>query len=124
MMYMHEGHEVRKKTFCFLYDIGKDQLRAVKENYLGNGLVTRIHGSKKRLPHIASSPETINNIVMFLQNYAEENATLLPGRIPLHKCEDIKLLPSSRSKRMSCKTRINHKILHCLHCATFPVNLG
>ena len=124
MMHMHEGHEVCKKTFCFLYGIGKDRLRAVKENYLGNGLVTRTHGNKKRLPHNASSPDTINNVVMFLQNYAEENAILLPGRIPSHKRDDIKLLPSSRSKRVSCKTRINYKILHCLHCATFPVNLG
>ena len=94
MMYMHEGHEVCKKTFCLLYGIGKDRLRAVKENYLGNGLVTRTYGNKKRLPHNASSPETINNVVMFLQNYAEEKAILLPGRIPSHKRDDIKLLPS------------------------------
>ena len=105
MMYMHEGHEVCKKTFCFLYGIGKDRLRAVKEHYLANGLETRSHGNKKRLPHNASSPETINNVVTFLQNYAEENAILLPGRIPSHKRDDIKLLPSSRSKRVSCKTK-------------------
>ena len=94
-----------QKTFCFLYGIGKDWLRAVKEHYLANGLETRTHGNKKRLPHNASSPETINNVVTFLQNYAEENAILLPGRIPSHKRDDIKLLPSSRSKRVSCKTK-------------------
>ena len=120
MMYMHEGHKVCKKTFCFLYSIGKDRLRAVKENYLANGLVTRTHGNKKHLPHNAISPETINNIVMFLQNYAEENAILLPGRIPSHKRDDIKLLPSSCSKRASCKTRINYKMLHCLHLPLNP----
>ena len=106
MMYMHEGHEVCKKTFCFLYGIGKDRFRAVKEHYLVNGLETRTHGNKKRLPHNASSPETIQNVVTFLQNYAEENAILLPARIPSHKRDDIKLLPSSCSKRVSCKKEI------------------
>ena len=105
MMYMHEGHEVCKKTFCFLYGIGKDRLRSVKEHYLANGLETRVHGNTKRLPHNHSSPETINNVVKFLQNYAEENAILLPGRIPGYKRDDIKLLPSSRSKNVSYKTK-------------------
>ena len=94
-----------QKTSCFLYAIGKDRMRAVKEHYLANGLETRPHGNKKHLPHNASSPETINNVVTFLQNYAEENAILLPGRIPSHKRDNIKLLPSNRSKRVSCKTK-------------------
>ena len=105
MMYMHEGHEVCKKTFCFLYGIGKDRLRSVKEHYLANGLETRVHGNTKCLPHNHNSPETISNMVKFLQNYAEENAILLPGRIPGYKRDDIKLLPSSRSKNVSYKTK-------------------
>ena len=43
-------------------------------------------------------------MVKFLQNYAEENALLLPGRIPGYKRDDIKLLPSSRSKRVWVKS--------------------
>ena len=105
MMYMHEGHEICKKTFCFLYGIGKDRLRSVKEHYLANGLETRVHGNRKRLPHNSNSPETINNVVKFVQNYAEVNAILLPGRIPGYKRDDIKLLPSSRSKTVSYKTK-------------------
>lgn len=111
---MHEGHEVCKKTFCFLYCIGKDRLRAVKENYLANGLATRTHDNKKCLPHNSSSPETINNVVMFLQNQAEENAILLPRRIPSHKCDEVIFLPSSCTKRVSCETRINYEMLHCI----------
>lgn len=103
MMYMHEAHEICKKTFCFLYGIGKDRLQKVKENYLANGLETRLHGNRKRLPHNYASIETINDVVKFVQNYAEENAILLPGRIPNYKRDDIKILPSSRSKAVSYK---------------------
>jgi len=41
------------------------------------------------------------HVVKFLQNYAEENALLLPGRIPGCKRDDINLLPSSRSKKVT-----------------------
>ena len=34
------------------------------------------------------SPETINNVMTFIQNYAEENAILLPDRISSHKWDD------------------------------------
>ena len=36
----------------------------------------------------------------FLKSYTEENAILLPGRIPGYKRDDIKLLPSSCSKKV------------------------
>ena len=34
-------------------------------------------------------------------NYAEENAILLPGRLPTHKIFDVQLLPSSTTKNVS-----------------------
>ena len=40
------------------------------------------------------------NVTRFLQNYAEKNAILLPGRIPGYKRDDIKILPSSQSKKV------------------------
>jgi len=119
MIYMHEAHEVCKKTFIFLYGIGKDRLRLVKEHYIANGLETRVHGNRKRMPHNYQSPEAINNVIKFLQNYAEENAILLPGRIPGYKRDDIKLLPSSRSKMVSFKYKVNTYLYFYL-----PVNLG
>ena len=98
-----------KKTFTFLHGIGKDRLRNVKDSYLVNGLETRVHGNTKRLPHNHLTHAVITNVTKILKNYAEENAILLPGRIPGHKRDDIKLLPSSRSKKVS--PRINK---HCL----------
>ena len=98
--YMHHGNEICKKTFTFLHDIGKERLRNVKDSYLTNGLETRVHGNTKRLPHNHLTHAVITNITEFLKNYAEENGILLPGRIPGHKKDDIKLLPSSRSEKV------------------------
>ena len=92
-----------KKIFTFLHGIGKDRLKNVRDSYLTNGLETRVHGNTKRLPHNHLTHAMITNVTDFLKNYAEENAILLPGRIPGHKRDDIKLLPSSRSKKVSPK---------------------
>ena len=98
--YMHHAHEICKKTFMFLHGIGKDRLRNVRDSYLTNGLETRVHGNTKRLPHNHLTHAVITNVTKFLKNYTEENAILLPGRIPGYKRDDIKLLPSSCSKKV------------------------
>ena len=92
-----------QKTITFLYGIGKDWLRNVRDSYLTNGLETRLHGNTKRLPHNHLAHAVITNVTEFLKNYAEENAILLPGRIPGHKRDDLKLLPSSHSKKVPPK---------------------
>ena len=99
--YMHNGHTICRTTFMFLYGIGKKRLHNVKDAYNQNGLEVRIHKNKKLLSHNYLSIEVINNFKRFLINYCEENAILLPGRVPGYKRDDIKLLPSSRSKRVS-----------------------
>lgn len=102
--FIHHSHDICKTTFCFLYGVGRRRIMALKESYLANGLETRIHGNKKQLPHNQMTHRAITNVVKFLQNYAEENAILLPGRIPGYRRDDIKLLPSSRSKKVFCVT--------------------
>ena len=102
MSFIHHSHEVCKTTFCFLYGVGRKRIMALKDSYLANGLETRVHGNRKRLPHNQMTHRAITNVVKFLENYAEENAILLPGRIPSYKRDDIKLLPSSRSKKVIC----------------------
>ena len=96
--YTHHGVDVCKKTFLFLYGIGKDRLQAVKDHYKVEGLQTRQHKNSRRTPHHSMPFAAKRNVLTFLLNYAEENAILLPGRIPAHKRDDIKLLPSSCSK--------------------------
>ena len=70
-----------------------------------------MYGNTKRLPHNHLTDAVITNVTKFLKNYAEGNAILLPGRIPGHKRDDIKLLPSSRSKKVSPRISKNK---HCL----------
>ena len=54
----------------------------------------RVHGNSKRLPSSTSSVETVENVVKFIMNIAEEQAFILPGRVPGFKRVDVKLLPS------------------------------
>ena len=101
MKYKHRGVSICRKTFLFLHDVGKDRLQALKQHYISrDGLETRVHGNTKRAPKHAFPYSTKKHVVKFLQNYAEENSLLLPGRIPGYKRDDIKLLPSNRSKRV------------------------
>ena len=98
--YLFGGQRVCRHTFQFLLDVGKDRLQAIKASYMENGLTTRIHGNTKRLPHNVTSYEAIQKIVTFVTNFAEEQAILLPGRIPGYKKDDFKLLPSSTTKKV------------------------
>ena len=65
-----------------------------KDHYEDNGISLRVHGNHGRLPPNATSQKVNEEVKNFLTNYVEENAVLLPGRIPGFKKEDIKLLCS------------------------------
>ncbi|XP_065901333.1 uncharacterized protein [Dysidea avara] len=100
--YMHNRVPVCSVTFGFLYGIGpKTRLQSIRSHYLECGMTPRVHGNTKCLPHNAMPFDVINAAVKFLQNYAEQHAILLPGRIPGYKRDNMKLLPSSSSKKVS-----------------------
>ena len=73
---------------------------ALKASFLATGLTIRIHGNTKRLPKHALKLHEVKNLVTFLNNFAE-NAILLPGRIPGYKRDDLQLLPSNTTKKVS-----------------------
>ena len=101
--YMYNGYNVCKNTFAFLHGIGVNHyLQAIRKHYMENGLAIRVHQNTKRLPVNTLSYDDIKCIIQFLQNYAEQHAILLPGRIPGYKRDDVKLLPLSNSKMVSC----------------------
>ena len=104
MKYKHHGMTICRKTFLFLHAVGKDRHQNLKQHYIKNGLETCVHKNTKQAPKHSFPYSTKKYMVKFLQNYAEENALLLPGRIPGYKRDDIKLLPSSRSKRVWVKS--------------------
>ena len=58
-----------------------------------------MRGNTKRLAQHALSFVSIEEVIRFLENHADNNAILLPGRIPGYRDTDVKLLPSNSSKR-------------------------
>ena len=50
------------------------------------------------MPGNATSKKSLKAILVFIENYVEENAIVLPGRIPGFKNEEIRLLSSSETK--------------------------
>ncbi len=97
--YFHEGSAICLPMFRFLHGIGAMRLKNLVKHYKQNGLVPRTHGNIKRLPSNTLSFTAIENVIRFLLNYSDQHGLLLPGRIPGYSRSDIKLLPSSLSKR-------------------------
>ncbi len=97
--YYHQGKPVCLRTFLFLHSIGSKRLKNLLASFQKQGTLPRVHGNFKRLPSNALSFSSIEHVVSFVVNYAEENSILLPGRIPGYKSSDLKLLPSSKSKK-------------------------
>ena len=95
--FSHGGHTICIKTFCFLHTIGQSKFQSIKASFESNGLVPPKRRYSK--PRHALRLSDVQYVVTFITNYAEEHAILLPGRIPGYKRNDIKLLPSSTTKR-------------------------
>ena len=100
--YMHKGYTICRDMFTFLHGISKHRVQNIKTNFSENGLIPRTYGNSLRQSHNALSFRTILNVLNFLQNYAEQHGILLPGRIPGFKRDDVKVLPSSDSKKVHC----------------------
>jgi len=76
-----------------LLHTGMKHFKNVKYRYLANGVTLREHKNCRCLPYNTLHYECKVYVVTFLQNYADENAILLPGRIPRYKRDNIQLLP-------------------------------
>lgn len=100
----HSGKVVCGKTFRFLHTIGSKRLRNLAQSLRQNGLTPRVHGNTHKRPKHSLSFRSTEYVVRFLLSYAEQNALLLPGRVPGYSRSDIKLLPSSVSKRVIWRT--------------------
>jgi len=96
--FLYLNRPICKDMFLSLYGISYSRFRRLKEHYEEHGLSSRVHGNYKRLPHNTLPQAVTEDVKNFLTNYAEENAVLLPGRIPGFKNDDIRLLSSSETK--------------------------
>ena len=98
-IFTHQGKPICTRMFRFLHGIGNKRLKNLTKSLKKNGLSPRVHGNVSRKPKHALSFTSIEYVVRFLFNYAEQHALLLPGRVPGYSRTDIQLLPSSMSKR-------------------------
>ena len=96
--FLYLNRPICRDMFLNLYRISYSRFRRLKEHYEEHGLSQRVHGNYKRLPHNTLPQAVTEDVKNFLSNDAEENAVLLPGRIPGFKNDDIRLLSSSETK--------------------------
>ena len=96
--FLHRSQPICKEMFLNLYGISKSRFQRLVEHYQSRGISLCVHGNSKRLPHNALPLAVNEDVKNFLSNYADENAVILPGRIPGFKSEDIQLLSSSDTK--------------------------
>ena len=87
------------KYFFFLHSIRAKRRRNLISHFIENGIASQIHGNTGRLPNHNLPLKSAEYVVRFLLNYSEENALLLPGKVPGYSRSDLKLYPSSVSKR-------------------------
>ena len=98
--FFYHGKRICRKTFLFLHCIHQKRFYSLLK-HKKNGLSVRLHGNNKRLPSSTCSAETIENVVKFIGNEAEDQALLLSGRVPgfkriaiyPHKVQSLENLP-------------------------------
>ena len=91
------GHHVCINTFCFLHCISQKRFKSIKSRWLENGL--RPRSTTRRTPHNTTRLSDVEDVVRFILRFSEDNAILLPGRIPGYKRDDLQLLSSSTTKQ-------------------------
>ena len=98
LIYRHKGFEICRNFFCICTALEKKKLKNLFKQYKENGVESRIHKSTKKQPSHALSFEDVKFAFNFIQNFAEANAIILPGRTPYAWKSDCKLLPTKCSR--------------------------
>jgi len=96
--YQFQSVSICKEMFIHLYGIGYNRLCRLKGHYERYGIHPRTHGNTKTLPSNTLPQSITENVHHFLTNYIEENAFVLPGRMPGFKWEDVQVLSLSETK--------------------------
>ena len=81
--------------------ISQDRLTSLIKWYKAEGLVPKEKksGGRANIKHGLDFTD-IRAVIQFITNYASTHALVLPGRIPGFSRSDIKLLPSSHTKKV------------------------
>lgn len=97
--FQFQGQPICQDMFRLLHGVGRKYLKNLSRSLKVDGALPRVHGNTRRLPAHTLTLKSVEYVVRFLLNYCEQNGLLLPGRVPGYSKSDIKLLPSSVSKR-------------------------
>ena len=87
--FLYRSQPICMEMFLNLYGISKSRFQRLVHHDQNHCISLWILGNSKRLPHNALPLDVAEDIKNFLSNYADENAVLLPRRIPGFKNEDI-----------------------------------
>jgi len=101
MDYRFHGYSICMNAFLFLHGIGRKRLRLLQKRVIKFGIAPVKHGNAGKKPANACRMEDVEKVVMFLRNYAENNALVLPGKTKGVRTGDSRtmLLPSWESKK-------------------------
>lgn len=107
-LYLIKGQRVCRETYMFCHQIKVKRLKRLLKMYNDNGLVAKAHGNANKIAKNATSFSDTKYVVKFLINYAERHAICLPGRSSTVFNTNLKLLPSSDSKKKFMTSINNH----------------
>ena len=96
--YHYGGMQICKSAFLFIHAIGSQRLKNLISHYDENGLSVQLHGNARKCPHNQTEREEVEKIKAFIEQFADNHAMPLPGRLPTHKDYRVMLLPSDMSK--------------------------
>ena len=96
----HRGLRICKTTFLFLHVVGDFRFRAIKAQYLAQGVVPRVYSYTGRVTQHGVGLQDVEDLMKFILQYAESNAILFPGLVPGYKRDDIQILPSFTTKKV------------------------
>ena len=76
-VYYHQGKSICNVMFHFLHGISKNKLYNITRSLIENGLTPKVHGN----PVHTITLKSVEYVVHFLLNFAEQHALLLPGHV-------------------------------------------
>ena len=77
MRYYYHVQRLCMRTFLFLHCLHRNRFYSLVKHYHKNGLSLQVHWNKNQLPSSTSSAETVEQVVKFILNTAEEHDVYL-----------------------------------------------
>lgn len=96
--YLIRGIPVCRTTFMFAHNVKIKRFKRLTSQFNKTGFIAKEHGNTGKLAKNVTSFSRSEFVVRFLQNFAEQNAILLPGRASTIYNASLKLLPSNETK--------------------------